>query len=377
MEERADVSAAHYRMRGDALADTYFEKIHAYCETATGFRGLDFSAMETQPAPVQNLLEAYFHDVCQLPDWADLQRMANGSLLFKQFGPQIVVSLFCHALPACYCCASGAFVLANTGRMLYANADESHERYTNRIMETAQFLIDVMSPGAFVTGSGLRTIAKIRLMHAAIRFFLLRHDYQADVYGVPINQQDLLGTLMSFSYISLETLRKLGVSVDPAQQADFIHLWSVVGEVLGIDYALLPQTVSEAEHATTAILDSESRRSVSGEVLTRSLVHFIDRVLWRNQLPEFSGFMIRYLLGDARADLLGVKQMHPVLAALAVPNMRWVMRCYHHIVRNKPLLRRWIQSGSKQFLQSLVLHYAEKKRITFRIPQDFSDHWHL
>jgi hypothetical protein len=114
---------------------------------------------------------------------------------------QITLALFCASLPTAYGAARGSRVLAATGRMAGKELDR-------RVNETAQFLLDVLAPGAFSpNGSALRGIQKVRLMHAAVRAHLARPVRQRT--EIAINQEDLLGMLFAFSVVVIRALRRL------------------------------------------------------------------------------------------------------------------------------------------------------------------------
>ena len=82
-----------------------------------------------------------------------------------------------------------------------------------RILETAQFVFDVLNLGAFTaTGRGVRSTQKVRLMHATIRHLtLMEGQWDSKSWGVPLNQEDLAGTLMTFSVVVLDVFESVGV----------------------------------------------------------------------------------------------------------------------------------------------------------------------
>ena len=136
----------------------------------------------------------------------DPAAVAAAQALFARHGPEILVVLGFYSLPASYMAKKGAQVVYRTGYMA--------KRPLRRVFETVQMVIDVLSPGGLEpAGAGVRTAQKVRLMHAAVRH-LLTHDparpWEEDL-GVPINQEDLAGTLMTFSCLVLEGLGRLGI----------------------------------------------------------------------------------------------------------------------------------------------------------------------
>src|SRR5690606_21151437 len=136
----------------------------------------------------------------------DQAAIAPGQELFAEHGPLILMCLGHYSLPAAYAAAKGVEVLHRTAYL--------EKRPAKRLFETTQMVIDVMSPGGLAAaGRGVRTAQKVRLMHAMVRH-LIQHDpeqpWDASL-GVPINQEDLAGTLMTFSWLTLDGLAKLGV----------------------------------------------------------------------------------------------------------------------------------------------------------------------
>ena len=73
------------------------------------------------------------------PEWADKVKVEQGQRLFERWGVPISCCLFCASLPSSYAAAKGVKVLAMTGRI------EFDAR--RRVMETGQFLIDVLHVG--------------------------------------------------------------------------------------------------------------------------------------------------------------------------------------------------------------------------------------
>ena len=117
---------------------------------------------------------------------------------------------------------------------------------------------------------GIEAILRVRLLHAASRTIIYEfwqdglRDRAAEInkpadqpskvrmyqgkpadqiwkeeWGLPISQQYLAGTLMSFSYLDLYGLEQLGVLVTDDDKKAYMHFWNVFGHVLGVDKELL------------------------------------------------------------------------------------------------------------------------------------------
>ena len=178
-------------------------------------------------------------------------------------------------------------------------------------METGQFLIDVLTVGGLDEhGKGRRTIQRVRLMHAAVRHLIkARNEQQPGMWhpdwGTPINQEDLAGTRSSFSYVFAEPMRRLGVRV-PAQDVEaYLHLWNVIGHLLGLRRRTAAcATIADA----TALVDTIRRRqfeaSPEGQELTRALLDLMDELTPVHRFDGTIPPLIRHLIGDETADLL-------------------------------------------------------------------------
>ncbi|MEU6863461.1 oxygenase MpaB family protein [Streptomyces sp. NPDC046876] len=176
-----------------------------------------------------------------------------------------------------------------------------------RLMETAQFVVDVLETGGLgPAGRGIRSAQTIRLLHATMRYHLSRHDAWDTAWGVPVNQEDLAGTLMSFSVVIPKGLAKLGVELPAADRDAYFHLWRVVGHVLGIDERLNADRFEDAAALMDTILRRQQRPSEAGTRLTKGVLDFIRECL---PGPMFAGVgpsLIRHLAGDHAADVVSV-----------------------------------------------------------------------
>ncbi len=272
---------------------------------------------------------------------------AAGERVFAEHGPEIMVLLCCYSLPSSYAAKKGVQVLHRTAYLA--------KRPTRRLFETAQFIVDVMSPGGLgPKGRGLRTAQKVRLMHATIRHLTL-HDaadpWDTAVLGVPINQEDLLGTLMTFSWLILDGLARLGVVLTPQEQQAYLEAWLVVGQLMGVEPALLPKTVAEAKALTALIEKRQVAESVQGREMMAALLgmmqhnvpmvfHTVPGCLIREFLPAnvatFLGIpshrMEEELIRFIHHSLLPLerfidmeKRRHAVARAFSIHLLRWMV----------------------------------------------------
>ena len=250
------------------------------------------------PAPA-----AAMFDDTQLPAWADPARLARAQQLFERCGWGAALSLFASSLPQCYACAEGAKILIHT--------EELRRNPERRILETAQFVFDVTARNAFGPQSrGLRSAQKVRLLHALVRS-LVRD--KVDVWnprqGEPISQFYLIGTLMTFSTVVIDSLRTMELTVDEQDADAWVHLWNVVGSLMGIKEDLLPADAREAESLLEAVREMSWAPSEAGQLLARATLGVLqDNLLPGRALDGIAPMLVRHLAGERCADLLGLPE---------------------------------------------------------------------
>uniref|UniRef100_A0A7S2UUN3 ER-bound oxygenase mpaB/mpaB'/Rubber oxygenase catalytic domain-containing protein n=1 Tax=Fibrocapsa japonica TaxID=94617 RepID=A0A7S2UUN3_9STRA len=201
-------------------------------------------------------------------------RMERIRHLFTKYFPFTGLILLCGSLPAAYSAAKGAETLKCTGRM--------YEEPKVRILETTLFLHRIFEHQYYDHNlgrvcdlekhPGFRAIAKVRLLHARVRSHLKdlpKEVYNLDENGVPINQEDLLGTLHVFSYVVLHGLERLGFKISDKDKDDFMHFWRQVGIWIGVSYKM--QSFAQEEANFRKIMERHSFPSNYSKAIVQQL----------------------------------------------------------------------------------------------------------
>jgi hypothetical protein len=287
---RSDVFLDGMRHEYDARADD------AFAELVAAHPAADFAALfAARPGPVPPPLAGYLADTAALPDWADPDQIATAQAVFTRHGWEVALSLFYAALPQGYAAGPCARSLCQTRNML--------ERARHRIFETARFLFDVLEPGGLAPGGrGVAACQRVRLTHAAIRH---RTGEAAGTDGRPVNQEDMLGTLLLFSVTTLQTLDKLGLSVTRDERTAWLHTWAVIGHLLGVDPRLLPHSPAEAEVQLLAFRRRHWEATPEDRQLTASLVELMQSY-YPAPFAQVPIALVRYFSGPRCAELLGL-----------------------------------------------------------------------
>lgn len=309
---------AGLRSEMDPLADRTVAAIYQSGETAQVNSMLStlIAGMDRLPADMPPVLRDYLEQSAQLPAWLEPSKVREGEELFGQWGICSCAILACASLPECYMMKNGIHVLALTQRL------QQHAQ--RRVLETAQMIMAVMFPGGLTpNGVGVRTAQKVRLMHAAMRFLILhpatpppappssladvmQHETWKAEYGKPINQEDLLFTLMTFSHVGVRSLDRLGASLTTEEKDAYIHCWNVAGYVMGIREELLPANHVEAEILFETIKAQQGGGTPEAAQMQASLLGFMEGLMPHGPFKRLPVYMTRRLIGNETADVLGI-----------------------------------------------------------------------
>jgi squalene cyclase len=351
------------RHRMDPLADAVVDEIHAAGDLG-GVNKLLRTIFENDdpvPSGLPECAARFFEETVELPPWADAARIRRAQRLFEDHGPQITFGLFCSSLPQAYAAANGSLVLTHTGAMT--------GRVRQRIFETAQFLFDVLDVGGLdPRGRGIRSSQRVRLMHAGVRRLLLtspKIGWDAARLGAPINQEDLAGTLMTFSAITFDAMRRLGVEATEEEGDDWIHLWGVIGHFLGVDRELVPANISDARHLMDAIRERQWAPSKSGAQLAGALVAFMQQFFTQGLLDGLTPTLVRFLAGDQCGDVLELPRADWTRTFVGAAAS--VAGALDEDAR-EDVLERAFGKLAGAVMEAIILHEREGKRASFRVP---------
>jgi hypothetical protein len=282
-------------------------------------------------------VNAYLLDKPALPEWVDHGKLKKGGHFFDRHGPHIGMALFCASLPESYTSPHGARVLRRTGQLDQSSTSQAEhgQGVVRRVNETAQALVAFMGPRGLdrPSGAGYVTARRVRLMHGAVRYFMNATIAASSDPGavwdshwpVPINQLDLVGTLLTFTTVVFDALERLGVVYEPEEADAYLHRWCVVGHFLGIvpDALTLLTTTDagvnlERAHWLTGLLRTRQQaewdrvRTTDAAALAGALVVVMQRSLPLGPLLHpLPAAMIEYLTGREVSRINGLSTRDP------------------------------------------------------------------
>ncbi|WP_339926103.1 oxygenase MpaB family protein [uncultured Cyclobacterium sp.] len=289
------------RLQGDLLADNLVEALLTTDQKQDLYRALrcksweEFNALESYEP-----LDDYFLNGNELPRWADKKEMDKATALFRSNGNEFLFMLGIVSLPYCYAAAKGALSLYYTEK-IRKNTDA-------RLLETTAFIVEIMKPDAFEkNGIGFLVLKQLRLRHAMARFYLKNIPAINELDELPINQEDMAGTNLAFSYMAIRAMPKIGVRIPLALANSYMHHWAVVSHLMGIEEQLLPKTMKEAFHLEKMISGRQFRPSFEGKELTKQLIRHYKENIPNIATVQLIRPLVRYMIGDKVAKTIGLK----------------------------------------------------------------------
>lgn len=306
---------------GDPLADALIEDLprhrHGRQILMNGIQ-LGLSSLDSPPSAI----EAFLQDAETVPPWMDEEahkKPVAGYLSVPRtwFEISVIASLFhLYSSPAI------AAVLMQTGK-ISQNAAE-------RFAEAGKWIDKVMVPGALLRGQpGYVATVRVRLVHAHVRAVCLQQGWDVDKWGVPINQLDMARTWLSFAYVPILTLDKLGFSLVHLDLKPHFRLWEYIGQLLGIE----PDLIVDIDELTEL---SDAANGAPGEdsrVLAAGLLDYAVRSCQKwplNKLSRSAACAVsRVALGNNMADALAIPHtvLQRLMLAVVANNRRRYKRC--------------------------------------------------
>ncbi|MBN8609708.1 MAG: DUF2236 domain-containing protein [Deltaproteobacteria bacterium] len=290
---------------GDPLVDvlvarTLREAPSAELDAALGRVCRDPRApLDALPAPL-----ARYFETQGVPEWADHARLRQAATFGERHAVAISTALFCAAVrdrESGPLASRGASILGATG-CLEADLDR-------RVHETGRFVFDVLTPGGFESGRAVRSAQCIRLVHGVVRAGVLegRAQRRERDLEMPIHQEALLDALSCFSVGVLDALAKMGIAFTRSEAEDYVHLWRVVGAMLGIREAWLPRDLSAMRRLSSFLRARSFEPSLAARGRTRVVVTGIEDPPSHGTLAPS---LVRYFLGGHGGVPEGLRAPH-------------------------------------------------------------------
>ena len=281
-----DVFLDALRSSGDPEADAAVATLIA--DGGLGAAGAIFKLLKANDTPLPpdapQALKDFMAATATLPPGLDQARLANGGQAFMRNALPSVVVLLASSLPRGYAAPCLCEILGISG-------DLQHHPY-GRLMGVVQLLINISDANAFQPhGRAIVTAKKLRLLHAGIRAIAAKYrPNYAGRFGVAVNHEDMLATIMGFSWLLIEGVRRLDLPLGEQEAEDLYYMWRVFALLMGIhppgkphDDSLIPSTIADAGTFYESYVrrnDTTAERNPYGVVLTQANLAMMTAMVW-------------------------------------------------------------------------------------------------
>ena len=276
----------------------------------------------------------FFEKTGNLPADVDMDRIRRGEDVFRRHAFAGALVLLAKSLPEGYQAPNLSIILNISG--------ELRTHTYKRLLATLQTVVNVSTSGGFQRGGrAVITAQKLRLLHAGIRHLTRRYrpKYES-VYGVPVCQEDMLGTIIGFSLLVIEGWRTLGAGLSREEEEDYLYLWLTFARMMGVhpagehdSLAYIPENLDDASIFYKHIRRRhyvQSAHNPDGVALAKA-----NLAMLRGQIPlllRFLGFGIlprlcmQELMGKEACSRLRIMRVpgHPIL--------KWILGHIHTLV---------------------------------------------
>jgi hypothetical protein len=290
---------------GDPLADAAMQALVDF-DQATRHRLIE-AGMERDEAALaaaSDALREFFREMDRPPPFPfDEEKALAGSRAFYEYSDLFFVGMVLESL------ITG--LSENLAKAFHITGRTAGN--LRRVKQNTRHLVEITLPGGLDReGDGWKLTVRIRMIHAQIRYLLLRSgEWDTAVDGVPLNMAHMALAATGFSAINLQSVRKLGVRLNEEESAGFMHIWHYVQWLLGIPDALRFTTEDEALRIRAVSRLCEQPPGARATEVAHGYVNTVPELLGiekpakQRRLLNSLFRVSRALIGNERADRLG------------------------------------------------------------------------
>ena len=352
-EHRSPSELNEWRKQGDPVIDTFFE--HYGDDLRDGDDTYDVldQLADAKDCSI-DLLTNFRQNIRERPSWFDRDEIQRGQRFFLRHSTHALTSIFHYTLILGYGFQQLNDVLLKTQ---YLSSSDLQSTF-RRLVETFQMIGTAVCGDVDEFEQTFADVVRVRLLHGMVRSRLVKHRRQLNE-EIPINQEDLLITLLGFSFSVLYCMEeRMNIPVTDDDKRAYLHLWRYIGWLIGI----------EDEHLTY-LHSYRSARTISESIfyhfyfpssISKHMAHHSLMASYvYSRLPLSFRFQLglsQLLLGNAfsRAldlDTPSIDRFNALTIRFFLSTLRfsaWLSRC------NSPRLNEWIIERQRQRLCFLI-----------------------
>ncbi|KAL4904971.1 hypothetical protein BDW74DRAFT_24684 [Aspergillus multicolor] len=252
-------------------------------------------------------LQELWNQINTVPEWVDWDQIQRGQDIFWRYLVPITNALTFVSL-------LGGMGAIRVGEILTRTGGFSAKVVRRRLLETVQHTIQVnknavaLQPG----GEGHLASVRVRLLHSAVRrkiMGLVEQDpnyYNAERYGIPINDLDSFATINTFSSTVIWLgLPRQGIYLSAQEEEDYIAVWRLVAWYMGAPTEPF-ENAAKAKVVSESLLVNEFEPTDTGRILARNIAIGLENTAPIYASLEYMDALTRLLNGDQLADELHI-----------------------------------------------------------------------
>ena len=341
------------------------------------------------PDGLPEAMQRFLATTATLPAWACAPMIDAASKVFLDWGVLAVGAHICASLPETYTMPRTAKLLDLTQQL-----DKDPVHAERRLWFTVRMCFDVLEEhGLRPNGAGIVAVQRLRLIHAMVRMFVQRRlesphrlaalssDGLWDAgNGLPINQIELLYTLMTFSHVVLRSFDIWKCELTPYEHESYIHTWNVAAFLLGIRPELLPRDAADARRTFETLKARFGAATPQAERLGRALISFWESLfpeIIRGDAVELMQSVVTSLLSPETAKINGLGDLpafSPEGAARVREYLKVRDRLFVHAFEDAPLSRQIVALVVSLLIKKKTAP-AETESGIFDIPDTLYARW--
>ncbi|KAL4821398.1 hypothetical protein BDW67DRAFT_180099 [Aspergillus spinulosporus] len=300
-------------------------------------------------------LEELWNQINTVPEWVDWEQIQRGQDLFWRHLVPITNALTFVSL-------LGGMGAIRVGEVLTRTGGFSAKVVRRRLLETVQHTIQVnksaeaLKPG----GEGHLASVRVRLLHSAVRrkiMSLVEQDptyYDAERYGLPINDLDSFATINTFSSTVIWLgLPRQGIRLSPQEEEDYIAVWRLVAWYMGAPTEPF-ESAEKAKVVSESLLVNEFEPTDTGRILARNIAIGLENTAPIYASLEYMDALTRLLNGDQLSDELHIPKTGLYYRVLIWGYCFWVKLQSKTIPLIPAVDRHVIENRKKMFWKHLM-----------------------
>lgn len=275
-------------------------------------------------------IKKFLNSVCQVPEWLDWDLLKEGQAMFLSYSTSSAMGLLYFSLIGGFSAPKIIAVLDKTGYLSRSSKDSTYRR----LNETMEMVVDCLEDddGLREGAKGWLSVLKVRLLHARVRYRIteagdkesaavggdpdmmdtstnrVTKGWDSKENGMPINQEDMVGTLLSFSINVIETIERIGAPfLTERERMAYLHLWRYIGYLIGVREEHNPcSSVHRARGTVESIVLHLLHPNERSKTIANHVIRSVSYRAPANWSPHMHAEMARGLLGGELTDALAL-----------------------------------------------------------------------